>query len=563
MNITCLPDYVINDIKDALSKNSGTLLRDMTENMTSKQRMDTWLKLTKGSKEDANFIALRFERALASKQSNALKMFLDKALNPKEKKTKEYSQAIKKIEEAERRGLLEPDEAGNYLETLLGDMFKSKISKEEIVEISRLSEKYKKLEEKVEMDPNNQKLVEEYSMAMLEARDYVYSLKPSTKAEFWSDLYNLPKTVMSTMDFSAPFRQGFGMIGRKNFWLNIKPMMEFAFKPESYDKLRAAILNDKDYGFAKDARLRLSVLAEKLSQREDAYMSRLLGKVPGLKVVMSASERAYTGFLSKLRFDEFKRMKRLAELNGEDVRLGSQTLKDIAKVVNDFTGSGDIGAGDKYSTAVPFLNNVFFAPRKISGTINIFNPKTYFDPNVSKIVRIEAAKNLIGMLGASATLLTLYNTLIADEDEKRDALDPKSANFGKLVAGNTRIDVTGGNATYITLLARLLSGKSTNSITGDVTELGGKYGSNTKLDVVTDFGMNKLGPIPNLLANLLDNAEWKTDEDPVARQTIELFLPMILTSIYDAYEEDEGAGKIMLTTLAELFGFGVNIYGDK
>jgi hypothetical protein len=75
MAIKCLPDYVINDLKDALSKNGGKLLRDMTESMTSKERMNTWLELTKGSIEDANFISLRFERALASRQSNALKMF--------------------------------------------------------------------------------------------------------------------------------------------------------------------------------------------------------------------------------------------------------------------------------------------------------------------------------------------------------------------------------------------------------------------------------------------------------------------------------------------------------
>lgn len=561
MAVKCLPQFVIDDLKKKF-RNNPNLFLELTE-MNSKDRLQKFTELLGGSKEDGRFLATTFERALASKQLNALKKWGEKTFTPKERSSKEYSLVIRKLEAAEKRGLFNPDEAGNYLENFVSDIFKSDISIGEIETLKELSDNIKNTEVEMLKNKTNENITN-YQLSILKAHDYIHELQPIKDKNFVGSILNLPKSIMSSLDFSAPFRQGFGMVGRKNFWQNLKPMLDYAFNKDNYDKIRANILTSPYYELSKSAGVRLSILAEKLSQREDAFMSTFLEKIPGFGKLFKGSERAYTGFLSKLRFDEFVRMVKLAELGGENVAKGSKALTDIGKIINDFTGSGNIGKNDKYSTAVPFLNALFFAPRKIFATMNMFNPQRYLDPRISKTARMAAARNLISMLGFSVSIISLYNAFVADDKEKTGG-NPTSADFGKIKLGNTRIDVSGGNATYLTLLARIMSGKTTSSTNGKVTELGGKYGSPTRRDVAVSFLSNKLGPLPGYISTWLNDADWKKEGNfQAGKDTAELFLPMIITSIYDAInDEDTTAGNATLSALAELFGFGTNTYGNK
>src|SRR5690606_540666 len=137
------------------------------------------------------------------------------------------------------------------------------------------------------------------------------------------------------------------------------------------------------------AGLRLTDLSTNLLNREEQFMSTLVDKIPGIK----ASQRAYTGFLNKLRIDVFDDLLKKAEAAGEDTGLGSKVLEDIANVVNNFTGGAKVG---RIEGAVPALNAAFFSPRKITSTLNILNPVNYVSPKISPTARKAAIRNLVG-----------------------------------------------------------------------------------------------------------------------------------------------------------------------
>src|SRR5262249_41998555 len=155
-----------------------------------------------------------------------------------------------------------------------------------------------------------------------------------------------------------------------------------------------------------------------------------------------ASSRAFTGFLNYVRFNRFEDILNAARLNGEDVSPGSKTVTDIARVVNNFTGRGDLG---RLNTMTPELNSTFFSPRKMVATAEMFNPYEYL--TLSDTARTAAIRQLAGSLVITGSVLGLARLSGASVD-----WTPYSTNFGKVKIGNTTVDMTGGNAAWVRLL---------------------------------------------------------------------------------------------------------------
>lgn len=441
--------------------------------------------------------------------------------------------------------ILNPKEQAAFLEDLASKKLGTDVTYEEAQKISELSNKI--TETKKDTGESEEKRIE-YGKAVIDLGEYVSSLNPK-QANLVSNIANLPKTAMSTLDFSALLRQGWGMIGRPEFYKNIAPMFKYAFSEEAYKNMRADILSRPTYDLMQSAGLRVNNLGEKLSQREEQFISTLLDKVPGVK----GSERAYTGFLAKLRADVFDHLITQAQLAGEDIRKGSQATRDIANVVNDFTGSGNIGTNDRYSGAVPALNATLFSPRKLSATINMFNPERYLNPKVSKIARQAALRQLLGSLGITAGLLFLAQ-LNGQKIEK----DPKSADFGKFIHGKTHFDITGGNGTYAVLLARLLSNKTKSSTTGNVSTLGEGYKPTTRADVALKFLRNKLSPLTSMAADFLYGSDAIGQPFKVTNEIKNRIIPLIITDTIDLVKKDPS--NTILGALGDMFGVGVQTY---
>jgi hypothetical protein len=186
-------------------------------------------------------------------------------------------------------------------------------------------------------------------------------------------------------------------------------------------------------------------------QEEKLIGSRILENVPGVR----ASNRAYVGFLNKLRQDTFHSLVTSAKAMGRDIDTDQVLTKQIADFVNNATGRGSLGNWEKNAE---LLNNTFFSPRLIASRLQMMNPKNYL--TTDPFVRKEYWKSLGAITAAGNTFLGL-----AALGGATVSLDSNSADFGKAKIGNTRFDPWGGFQQYAVLASRLAQGKYTSSTT--------------------------------------------------------------------------------------------------
>lgn len=387
-----------------------------------------------------------------------------------------------------------------------------------------------------------------YGETLRQTFDYVDKLSPVINKDVVTNVANIPRTLLSTLDFSAPFRQGWGMMSRGEFYKAFPKMFKYAFSEKAYNQLQADILSRPTYDAMQKGGLRISAVADKLSKHEEQFISTLANKIPGVR----GSERAYVGFLNKLRADTFDHLLKNADMAGESIK-DTQTLKDLANTVNDFTGSGNIGTGDRYANTVPIANAALFSPRKLSATVNMFNPRRYLDPKVSPTARKAALRQLIGSVGITATVLGLANM-----NGAKTETDPRSSDFGKGVIGKVHYDVTGGNGPYAVLLARLITNKTKSTTTNKVTKLGVGYKPTTRADIALKFGRNKLSPLASFIADWAYGTDAVGEKFETKKAVVGRLQPLILQDLQKLSEEDPAV--MIGSGIFNLFGGGLGVY---
>lgn len=440
--------------------------------------------------------------------------------------------------------VLNPAEEKAFLQDLASTKLGTDVTFEEAQKITELSNKVKELENLKNTEDIEGSI--QRGLAKLNLSDYVNSLNPK-KANFLTNLANLPRSVMASFDLSAPLNQGWGMLSRKQFYSAIGSMFKYVRSAENLRRLQADIITRPTYDMAKKSGLRLTELGQKLEKREEQFMSTLIDRIPG----MAASQRAYVGFLNKLRMDVFDDLIRKATIAGEDVGLGTKTVEDIASVVNTFTGGSRVGSAEG---ATPILNAAFFSPRKIASTINILNPVNYISPNISKTARLAATRNLIGSLAITTAAITVGSLLVGTKPET----DPTSSDLGKIRIGNNTLDVSGGNANYATLISRLLTGKVKSPTTGIKKSYGNKIGQTSLKEVMGQFASNKFSPNFSLIIELLTHENNLGKPRTAPQSIIDRFKPMFLNSVYELIKDDT-AGNFAKSLFAILSTFGAGL----
>lgn len=440
--------------------------------------------------------------------------------------------------------VLTPNEEGEFLNELINKKLGIEVTDDQIAIINEMSNKIKEMEAITDKNDIDIPL----NLAKMELTDYVNSLA-TTRSNLVTDILGLPRAIMAGLDLSAALNQAWGMVSRANFWKNFSTMFKAAGSEKGYREIMAGVMGHPLFKYAKKAGIRLTDLSTNLTKREENVMTTFLDKVP----FMRGSQRAYTAFLNKLRMDEFARIYKRLELTNADVGMGSKAVEQIANVVNNFTGGAKVG---KVEGANPWLNNLFFSPRKIASTLQMLNPLNYLDPRINSVARQEALRNLVGSVAVTAGVLTLAKSF--GTDVEKEAI---SSDFGKIVSGRARLDVSGGNASYVTLLARLLSGKTKSTTTGETKELGNEFGDTSKASLVGQAMRYKLAPTASLLFDALIGANAIGEEKTIPQSVIDRAKPMFLNSVWELYNSD-AEFKEAFTAIA-LFGGGLNVYDVK
>ena len=348
------------------------------------------------------------------------------------------------------------------------------------------------------------------------------------------------------------------MMSTDRFWQGAGEQFKYFAKEENYKNAQAMITGHPDFDIAKSAGLGITSIDAKLNDREEAIQSSLLqrgskyisGKT-GLPDLIRSSSRAFTGFLNYVRFYRFEDLLNAARLNGEDVSKGSQVTKDIAAAVNNFTGRGKLPAGLDNATAA--LNSLFFSPRKMMATFEMFNPKEYLDPTISPTARQAALRQLTGSLVITGTVLGLARMSGASVD-----LNPTSTNFGKVKIGNTTLDMTGGNSAYARLVARIITGKSVSS-TGKQETLGATikgtpYKAPTRADEAISYLRNHLSPIAGTIADWMYGSNAVGQPITAKSELYGDLTPIVLQDYIDLFKNNPHPMMALLPSLSAIFG---------
>jgi hypothetical protein len=418
-----------------------------------------------------------------------------------------------------------------------------------------------------------------------------------TKSNSLMDIANVPRTIMASEDFSAPLRQGLGLIHKKEFWKALPDMFK-AFGDENAYKATMDGIADRPLfrkqvsadgnvkpSFAENAGLKLTNLND-MSKREESMMSTLAEKVPGVK----ASNRAYTAFLNKVRADVFEQMNEdFGVFSGDKPNIN--TASKIADFVNAASGRGKLSVdafGKTYSAepAAKVLSSVLFSPRLMASRLQmmsegaraVFSPEVYMMREPS--IRREYLKSLFAIAAVGNTFAQV-GRLAGGTVES----DPGSSDFGKLKFGNTRIDPYGGFQQIVTLAQRMMphldlssiglgkiGGEMKSTTTGVKYDLSNpKFGQSDRADTLLRFIRSKTNPIINFGWGLASHGTElsgqpmnMTTPNPMNNSIMQRFVPMLWQDIYDLYKEKQTPlpAKV-LAGAAGTFGMGSQTYTGK
>jgi hypothetical protein len=366
------------------------------------------------------------------------------------------------------------------------------------------------------------------------------------------DLANVPRTLKASMDFSAPLRQGAiqTLTEPRAAVSAMRDMFRAAVRGQAYEHIVHDIATHPDARLARESGLYFATreaaqpLARRvprpLSQREEAFMSRIAGELPGVK----QSERAYTVYLDKLRMETFSKY-------ADELRAAGATdpkeFKDVAHWLNLATGRGDIGDWGKDGGAI--LNAAFFAPRYTASRFQVVNPATYF--KMSPAARSIAMRKMV-QYGATVGSTLLLAKLAGAEV---NLTDPSSADWLKLKIGNTRYDLAAGmqqNMRFLYRMGRALK----NTATGQETEPMNRAGK-----VLFGFVRTKLAPVPGAVMNVAEGSDVVGQPTTMRGEMWNLVKPLMVDDLWNAYQQEGLTGALKTTPSA--FGVGVQTYKSQ
>src|SRR6185436_8004561 len=256
----------------------------------------------------------------------------------------EESRLIKLVNEAKQEFQIPISDPNTQLKSSL-DTLKTRLAnrKTELEGMLARKEFSKKPKRIIQMDAEANRLHYE---AMVAKRDWHEAMMKDRLANrsvpekiigAAGEVLNTSRAVLTSMDLSAVLRQG-GFIAFAHPIRAAKafPAMFKALRSEAgQHAVDQEILARKNYPLYQQSKLYLSEHGHKLSQMEEAYMSRWADKIP----LVAASQRAYVTFLNKLRADSFDAMANGLARNKE---LTEVEAKAIANFVNVATGRGNL-----------------------------------------------------------------------------------------------------------------------------------------------------------------------------------------------------------------------------
>lgn len=370
------------------------------------------------------------------------------------------------------------------------------------------------------------------------------------------EVLSTPRAAMATGDFSASLRQAAVLGSRfpKQFATAFKSQFKYFANSEAYQKEMYGITQRPTFGLMKSTPLAVRA-AEEATGTEELFMpsilERKIARKLGIGKLVQASNRAYSGLLTRLRADVFDKI--YADTQSAGIKLSRTQVDDIAKFINSASGRGSLGGLERSSG---LLSQALFSPRLWKSRLDLINPRYY--QNLDPVARKYALQSAASFMSLAATVVGLAKLSGADVET-----DMRSADFAKIKVGNTRYDILGGHQQNIRLIAQLVTGEKVNSETGELQTLGPDrgFGKPSRVDLLYQFIENKENPAVAFATKALRGTDPTGEPINLATEAGKLGLPLALANIYGTGKDTGSIGKGAAMNVPGIFGVGVQTYG--
>jgi hypothetical protein len=177
--------------------------------------------------------------------------------------------------------------------------------------------------------------------------------------------------------------------------------------------------------------------------------------------------------------------------------------------------------------------------------------------DISPFAKKIAAQNLLKIVGTSAAIMMVANAMKPGSAEQ----DPRSSDFGKIKVGNTRFDYTGGTASLITLAARMISGATKSTSTGQVTTYGSGYGQTSRFDAVVDFLTGKTTPPARVIIDWMKGKDFEGQKPTAMSSLYNATVPISVKNLIKL--KDDSSAEAVLGVLLDALGINTSTYTQK
>lgn len=369
-----------------------------------------------------------------------------------------------------------------------------------------------------------------------------------------ADVANLPRSIMSSLDLSAPLRQGgfFSLTETKASTKAAKDMIS-AISERGYDRVLQEIKEHPDFNLARRSGVEFTEVGRNdfnLAHTEEAYLSKIAGNLPLVK----QSQQAYVAFLDSQRMQVFSKFANELKSQGRTMETHPEAYKYVAKFVNAGTGRGTLGR--RGNQIAPYLNAVFFSPRFLASRVQLLNmaanPVAWANmPEGARAIIMRKNLRFASTVGTALGLAAAAGAKVS--------LDPDDADFLKVKAGNTHYDVLAGFQQPMRFFARMFFAVKAH-VTKDDT-----YAGESEYDLATRFLRSKESPGFSFMHDFAKGDDYmgrefdltaKSLDNPIASRA----LPMLGKDMAKAML-DEGWFGVAKTTPG-FFGLGVQTYPE-
>lgn len=389
-----------------------------------------------------------------------------------------------------------------------------------------------------------------------------------------ADLYQIPKSMMSSADISFPARQGFILLAPPSRWgLAKKTMVEmfralipdkptsvrgaikaqFATKTERYQRMVDAMASDLDAQTGMNSGLKLSSQESQPFRRADGeFMSDIANRVP----VVRESQQAHTMAADHTRLNTFKLYKAAIDKRAAKEGLSSEQIKEgykaAARWINIASGRGSFG--EKADKALDAMSFFVFSPRFIASRIQVLNPLTYIrnagTPLGREVLKMQMSEmaQLTAMVGGTLLLAKAAGLKVGRNPEKPD--------FLRISKGNYHYDGLAG-LQPVMRLAYAIAADAGRIARGEKME----SGERGALDVGARFLRGKAAPIPSYVIDFFDEKTFEGKPFDATRGAVERVTPMMWGDMVEAFQREGIGGPIKLSPGA--IGFGAQFYEPK